>query len=128
MITKAIALTLLMCTASSYAMHTDSQRQPWIRQASMIYISTTTQKHMCDVSINDGSTVADVKMSIQDQGGIQPSIQSLYPRFTSWRTLWLLDTTGTKLADDSIKIKTIMNEHNTDRFLVALSFKSQNQQ
>lgn len=87
---------------------------PWVQKVNKIEVASTLKKTMRSYSIDDDTTVLELKKQIQDDQGIAFDQQSLLVLIRHW---WLFEKNGPYLAD-SDNIKQVMARYNTRRLLL----------
>lgn len=114
MIHKIVFLSLSLCL-SSIAME-QKRLIPWVQNTNKITVASSQNRSFSSFTIDDATTVADIKKTIQHTKGISVEQQSFFPVIP-----WMFcKKTGQEL-DDNANIKQIISAFNTTRFLVWLS-------
>lgn len=128
MFKKIIFLSISFITVTSFAMEKAQDLKQWVQDAKEIRIKTAllgmsiVAVKKLKVPINDNTTILDVKSWLQAKERVFTHDQSLYPLQTNWWTLGLVDKQGEKLEDNQ-NIKQIMQDKNSDRFLMLMPLK-----
>ncbi len=122
MFKKMLFISCILTNLSVFAMQQPAL-QPWVVATTAIKIQSL--KINSSITIQDSTTVADVKNSLYDSEGIPAAQQSLHAVLIPW---WSVLGVGKRLMavalDDTQNIKQIMNQHNTDTFQLYLTLRS----
>jgi hypothetical protein len=135
MFKKIVFLSLHLAVAHSFAMvksKTDKvpvvkfksdkiaieDMRPWVQETTLIYIESTKLNYT--FTIQDKTTISDIKKYIHHIEGIPVEQQTLSPiwksRFAFWRT-----KQRPELGNANKKIKEVMHLYNTDRLALYLT-------
>jgi hypothetical protein len=121
MVKKIFFFSLGLISLQIYCMIKEKEElKQWVQNATEIKVHTEFLKDYTAVTIDDKTTVIQVKERLSRVHRISMHRLSLHALVTSWKELWLISKSLEKLANNQ-NIKQIMNDNNSDRFLLTVS-------
>ncbi|HEV2916918.1 MAG TPA: hypothetical protein VGW78_04170 [Candidatus Babeliales bacterium] len=123
---KLIGLYISVVAFSAYAMEQNPEWRSWVKNTSVIYISSITKNYPGEMTIENNTTIRDIKHQLYKNQGIPVDHQCLA---AVWQVPWTLGLIRDKSAviQDDLLIKDVMDNYNTRNFELTLMRPNNNQ-